>query len=196
MVLDATLASLAEQRFVQPEIIVAEQRPADTLAMALNAALASAHGDWVLFLQAGDRIVGEVLLNEALAWMKRTEAGVAAGEMAHDSGRIVKLRSHVNPLARDFVPRAATFYRRSLFAENGDFENSLVTMAAYELNLRLWKNRVRFKPIPLRIAATPAGPAFDWPACREEIRVRHLYFPAWRCWWWDARSMLRCLLRR
>jgi glycosyltransferase involved in cell wall biosynthesis len=191
-----TLASVADQRFVQPQVLVAEHRAGEAPAVALNAALVSAQGDWVLFLAAGDRVVGDVLLNEALHWMQRTEAGVAAGEMAYDSGRIVKLRAKVNPLARDFVPRAATFYRRSLFAENGDFEVSLHAMAAYELHLRLWKNRVRFKPLPLRIAAAPAAPSFDWRACREEIRVRHLYFPVWRCGWWDARSLLRCLLSR
>lgn len=175
--LEATQASLAEQRAVDPEIIVADQRGGETLGAARNPALARARGDWILFLEAG-------------------EAGVAAGEMAYDSGRIAKLRSHVNPLAGDFVPRAATFYRRTVFAENGDFEVSLATAATYELHLRLWKNHVRFKPLPLRIAAAPAEPRFDWPAAREQIRVRHLYFPAWRCWWWDLRSMLRTLFNR
>jgi glycosyltransferase involved in cell wall biosynthesis len=194
--LDTTLASIADQRFVQPELLVVDQGANETPAVALNTGLARAHGDWVLFLQAGDRMVGEVILNEALNWMKKTEAGVAAGEMAYNSGRIAKLRSRVNPLARNFVGPAATFYRRTLFAENGDFEISLGAMADYELHLRLWKNRVRFKPIPLRIAAGDTEPVFDRRACVEEIRVRHRYFAAWRCWWWDVRSLLRWALAR
>jgi glycosyltransferase involved in cell wall biosynthesis len=194
--LEVTLASIAEQRHVQPEIVVVDCGATETEAVAFNQGLARAHGEWVLFLRAGDRLVGEVTLSEALNWMRKTEAGVAAGEMAYDTGRIVKLRSRVNPVARNFVAPAAAFYRRSLFAENGDFEISLVAMADYEFHLRLWKNRVRFKPIPLRIAAAEAEPVFDWPACREQIRVRHRYFSTWQCWWWDVRSVLRCALRR
>ena len=52
---------------------------------------------------------------------------------------------------------------------------------------------MRFKPLPLRIAACSfrgAPAAGRWRACREEITVRHRYFAPWRCWWWDALSML------
>jgi hypothetical protein len=193
---EATLASIAQQRFVQPEVIVVDRHAGESDAVAWNAGLVQAQGDWVLLLRAGDRLVGDVILSEALNWLRKTEAGIAAGEMAYDSGRIVKLRSHVNPLAQNWVGPAATFYRRSLFAENGDFETSLATMADYEFHLRVWKNRVRFKPIPLRIAAADSEPRFDLAACREQIRVRHRYYPAWRCGWWDVRSVLRCALGR
>src|SRR3954447_9802493 len=46
-----TLASIREQRDVAPELIVIEL--ADSTATALNAGVAAAHGDWVLFLDAG-----------------------------------------------------------------------------------------------------------------------------------------------
>jgi hypothetical protein len=71
-------------------------------------------------------------------------------------------------------------------------------MADYEFNLRLWKNRVRFKPLPLRVVACGAGGLSDvgrWRGCAEEIRARHRYFPAWKCWLWDARSLLRGALK-
>jgi hypothetical protein len=175
---------------------VVDRAATETDAVAWNTGIARAQGEWLLLLHAGDRLVGDVILSEALNWVKKTEAGIAAGEMAYDSGRIVKLRSHVNPLAGNWVAPGATFYRRSLFAENGDFEISLAAMADYEFHLRLWKNRVRFKPIPLRIAAGETEPGFDWAACREQIRVRHRYYAAWRCGWWDLRTVLRCALGR
>jgi hypothetical protein len=153
----------------------------------------------VLFLGANDRLVDDMVLSEALNWMRKTEAGVVVGETARDDGRILKLRGHVNAAAQNFLPRAGAFYRRTLFEENGNFDATLMTTADYELNVRLWKNRVRFKPIPLRIAASevralPKRPR--WQRCREEIRTRHQYFSVARCAWWDALSVARTLFGR
>ena len=214
--LPATLASIWEQRWAGPELIVVDRGSTDgtrewlesqrariaailasgaaTLYDALNEGIAQAQGEWVLLLSAEDRLVGDMVLSEALNWMMKTEAGVAAGEAAYDDGRITKLRSHVNPAARNFVARPATFYRRTLFAENGGFDPAFPTMADYEFNVRLWKNRVRFKPVPLRIAASRSEVTtgrFDGRACREEMQVRHRYFGFWRCVGWDALSLIR-----
>jgi len=72
-------------------------------------------------------------------------------------------------------------------------------MADYDFNLRLWKNHVRFKPVPLRIARCGTRGLSDrgrWQGYREEIRVRHRHFAAWRCWFWDALSVLRFLRKK
>ena len=72
-------------------------------------------------------------------------------------------------------------------------------MADYEFNVRLWKNRVRFKPIPLRIAACGTGGLSDsgrWRGYREEIAVRHRYFSFGRCLGWDALSVVRFLRKQ
>ncbi len=209
------LASIWEQRWAAPELIVVDcgptggpppwfeenrarittrvTAPGATLYDALNQGVEAARGDWLLFLGARDRLVGDMVLSETLNWMKKTEAGVVAGEAASDDGRLAKFRSRVNPIAGEFVPASATFFRRSLFTENGAFDPTLGSMAGYEFTLRLWKNRVRFKPIPLRIAACAPAGAFTWQDAREEIRVRHRYYAAWHCWPWDLRSLLRAV---
>lgn len=167
--------------------------PAGGVYDALNRGIAAAHGEWVQFFSAEARLVGDLVLSEVLNWTKKTEAGVVVGETAYDHGRIEKLSSWVNPIAGNFVPLTSAFYRRSLFEENGSFDVTLPRHADYELNLRLWKNRVRFKPIPLRVVAS-AAPARDGrarTAWQEEIRARHRYFPTLRCVAWDARSIVR-----
>jgi glycosyltransferase involved in cell wall biosynthesis len=219
--LPAALASVWEQRWITPELIVIDggstngtrewlesqreriatlvSEPDGGVYDAMNKGIAAAHGEWVLFLGADDRLMGEMVLSEALNWMKKTEAGVAAGEAAYDDGRIYKLRSHVNPLARNFVHHQAAFYRRSLFGENGTFDASLAVMGDYDFNLRLWKNRVRFKPLPLRIAACGVRGLSDsghWLGYREEITVRHRYFSTPRCLLWDVLSMVRFLRKK
>jgi glycosyltransferase involved in cell wall biosynthesis len=213
--LPAALASVWTQQGVSLETIVVDRGSGDetrdwlerearrvtTLAVsadtplheALNRGIAAARGEWIYLFGPHDRLVGDRVLSETLNWMRKTESGVVAGEAAADDGRLRKLRAGVNPLAGDFAPRSATFYRRSLFEENGGFDPAFTARAAYEFHLRLWKNRVRFKPIPLRIAACAAEPPATWAAGREEIRARHLYFSAGRCLFWDALSLLRGL---
>ena len=219
--LQAALASVWAQLHVHPEIIVIDggstdgtrewltaqrarlatlvSEPDDGIYHAMNKGVARATGEWILFLGADDRLVGDMVLSESLNWMNKTEAGVAAGEVAYDDGRIYKLRSNVNPCARNFVHHQGTFYRRSLFAENDAFDTSLAVMADYEFNVRLWKNRVRFKPIPLRIAACGTGGVSDsgcWRGYREEIAVRHRYFSFGRCLVWDALSVVRYVRKK
>jgi GT2 family glycosyltransferase len=191
---DETRAWLETQRARLAAVLLAP--PGESAGAALNRGLSAAHGEWLLLLEAGDRVVGDQVLSEALNWLKRTEAGVAGAEVAYNTGEIAKLRSRVNPLRGEFLPAAATFYRRTLFAENGELDPALDHQERYELHARLWKHRVRFKPVPLRITAAEHPPPFSWNSCREEIRVRHRYFSTWRCLGWDLLSLLHWLRHR
>ncbi|MBI5690674.1 MAG: glycosyltransferase [Verrucomicrobia bacterium] len=214
--LASALDSVWEQRHVTPEVIVIDGASTDgTVAWlearrarlgafvsepdggvyeAMNKGVARATGEWVYFLGSDDRLAGDMVLSEVGNWMRKTEAGVVVGEAAFDDGRIYKLRSQVNTIARNFVHHQGAFYRRTLFEENGGFDASLAVQADYDFNVRLWKGRVRFKPIPLRVAACGIGGVSDggdWRVYREEITVRHRYFSVARSLPWDALAVLR-----
>lgn len=219
--LHAALASVWEQRDVQLETIVIDggstdgtrtwlesrrrrfatlvSEPDSGVYDAMNKGIAAARHDWVIFLGADDRLVGDRVLSESMNWARKTESGVMAGEAAYNDGRIYKLHSQVNPIVRNFVHHQAAFYRRTLFEDHGRFDTSLGVMADYDFNVRVWKGRVRFKPIPLRIAACGTGGVSDsgrWRVYREEIAVRHRYFAAWRCWFWDGLSLVRFVRKK
>jgi glycosyltransferase involved in cell wall biosynthesis len=219
--LRAALDSVWEQRHVHVEIVVVDGDSGDgsrewleserwriaTLVSepdggvydAMNKGIARARGEWIYFLGSDDRLAGNMVLSETVHWMKQTEAGVVAGNVAFDDGRIYTLHSRVNTIARNFVHHQAAFYRRTLFEENGGFDTSLAMMADFDFNLRLWERGVRFTPIPLRIAVCGTGgisDSGDWRSYREEMSVRHRHFPLLRALPWDALSIVRFLRKQ
>ncbi|MDB6169781.1 MAG: glycosyl transferase family 2 [Verrucomicrobia bacterium] len=219
--LHSALASVWNQRGVQPELIVVDgastdgtvpwlesrraqiatliSEPDNGVYAAMNKGLAAARGEWVLFLGSDDELGGEIALSEMLAFLRSTGSGVVVGETGYRDGRVYRLAAAPRPIARNFVHHQGAFYRRTLFLENGGFDGSLAIMADYDFNLRLWKNHVRFKPASLRIATCSPGGLSDagrWRGYREEIGVRHRHFAAWRCVAWDALTVIRYLRKK
>lgn len=165
---------------------------------AMNKGIAAARGDWVLFLGAGDLLATGVL-SHLDSLLRQSDAGVIVGEASYDDGRTYPLAEPWTAVRRNFVHHQAAFYQRMLFTAHGRFDAGLRIMADYEFNLRLLRAGVRFRSVPVRVAACTSGGLSDagrWSSYREEITVRHRYFPAWQCWPWDLGSIARYIRKK
>jgi glycosyltransferase involved in cell wall biosynthesis len=150
-----------------------------------------ARGRWLLFLGADDRLDTPEVLARARAGIGDATGRVCCGEAVYDDGRV--WRPGHRHIRRSFVHHQACFYHHSLLAATA-YDEGLRFQADYDLNLRLWRAGVPFVPLALRVSRCGTGGLSDggrWANYREEITVRHRHFPAWRCWPWDAGSVVR-----
>lgn len=183
----------------RPRIAVLVSETDGGIYDAMNKGVAAAKGEWVLFLGADDRLAQPDILATATRELAHTAAGIVVGEARFDDGRIYACAGTPAAVRRNFIHHQAAFYRRTLFALRGGFDTRLRIQADYDHNLRLLRAGEKIIPLPLRISDCTGGGLSDsgrWANYREEITVRHRHFPAWRCWLWDALSVVRCLRKK
>lgn len=165
---------------------------------AMNKGIRLSRGHWLLFLGADDRLAGADMLARVRAAIGPATGGVFCGEAQYTDGRVYQLADRPWLAARNFVHHQAAFYHRSCFAGR-EYDLSLPIQSDYDLNLCLWRAGMRFVPLAVRVAVCGPGGLSDggsWANYRDEIRVRHRHFPAWRCWPWDLGSVVRCLRKK
>lgn len=177
---------------------VADSAPDHGIYDAMNKALRSARGDWILFLGADDRLASDDVLNRAGTALSQSPADIVSGTARFDDGRVYPARPDA-AIRRNFLHHQATFYRRRLLDRHGPFDTSLRLQADYDLNLRMLRAGARVAPLPILVALCASGGASDaghWTNYREEITVRHRHYPIWRCLPWDGLAVLRFLRKR
>lgn len=122
------------------------RQPNDGLAAARNAGLEQASGEFVLFLDADDR-----LLPDAVATGLRELAAAPEAEMTAGTWRLIGEEGEPVPAAAPEVPEeafpallescfistpAAVLYRRRLFEQIGGFDPSVSASADYDVYLK------------------------------------------------------------
>lgn len=150
---------------------------------AMNKGLAHANGDWVLFLNAGDFLMPDVL---ARAFAELSDADVAYGDMffarSPSNSRLVRYPdgSEVTPTFFLFrsLPHQATFISRELLRKAGGYSEDyrIVSDSKFFLDCAL-SGTVRFKHFAFPVSVFATGGVSTDPDKLEsglEERVRWL----------------------
>ncbi len=176
--------------------------PDEGIYDAMNKGLALAQGEYVIFMNGGDRFISE----EALEWVDASpKRDLIYGDIVFDdlNGKRAYYPDQVAAgyLLKNMVPHQATFYRRSLFEQFGTYDTSYRIAADYDLYVRLLEiGKVSHHHInrPLAIFnrnGVSTSKHHRQIKKRENHHIRMKYFPRYR-WTMKAwRQSLRNLAK-
>jgi glycosyltransferase involved in cell wall biosynthesis len=191
-----------------------ESNPDTGIYQAWNRALAHASGDWVIFLGADDYLYAAEVLERVATGLNALpeSAEIAYGRLAvvtRDGRPVEELGMPWPQAARRLaqvmsLPHPAVFYRRSVFARAGGFDETFRIAGDYEFLLRALRGReAHFLP-EVTVSAMRAGgasldPSKTWTVLAETYRARRLNvspLPAPLWLWAVAKVCVRTLLLR
>lgn len=169
---------------------------------AMNKGIARAQGDYVVFMNAGDRFASDSVLQQVAAVVG---PDLIYGDICWDSddGSITRFPDQVSLryFLDDMLGHQATFYRRELFERIGDYDTSYRIAGDYEWNVRLFASGdVSTCHVAEPFAVFSLGGVSSNKRMRrlkkqENHRVRKQYYPAYRwslkCWRQELRGWLR-----
>jgi putative colanic acid biosynthesis glycosyltransferase len=163
---------------------------------AMNRALASATGDWILFLGADDALASADALETALQSLSRNADArvICAAAMNTDrpSRKIRGLNCTRLTTAlywRNEMHHQGVLYHRSLFQE-ARFDTRFRILADYAFNLDLLKAKTPWVSSPVllsRCGSEGISKTFAWRLYKEELRLKQGRIPFWagvlNCLW-------------
>jgi len=156
---------------------------------AMNKGIERATGDYLVFLNAGDKFYSESVLERV---SRTSSVDLIFGDLAcQEADGNVTIKSFPETLPPDFLrhnmlPHQASFFRRGLFQEYGGYDTSYRIAGDYELFCRLLrKGNISTARIPAILAIFSIGGISSDRAYRnlrklENHRVRKDYFPLYR----------------
>lgn len=192
VVKDAGSTDNSIQRYAMPSpgyspIVIC--KPDRGIYDAMNQALETVHGKYVLFLNAGDTFYDQTVLSQLAPLC----AGAGAAELVYTDYAVEGGRSRVrNPskmsrfsLFRTTLCHQACFIMRDCYSELGNFNSTLRVFGDYDFLLRLiLRPQARYRYVPMISTTFLGGGVSSDPALfglmrREVTGLRQKYFSGW-----------------
>lgn len=171
------------------------------ISAAFNEGLAAASGEWIWFLNGGDRMHEALDPAWLLALLRRTQADVVTGAVQFDGEakpRVLPHASYQWPLIACWLAHPATLVRRELLVRAGGFDEKLRIAMDYDLWFRVLRRPVVVDAISVPIARFDTGgiserASYRAIARREEAKVvlRHAPSLVWSGFWLGLRIVRR-----
>jgi len=200
---DGSVAWLQDQA---PDFFSSE--PDSGIYDAMNKAVAAAKGEWLFFLNAGDRfadsrVLADIAAEIDMATNAAIRPSIVYGDVVYfgDKGR---RRRRFNWLTRSRLVfgdlcHQATFVRRDLFVAQGGFDTTLRYNADFDWFIKAFRGGAQLHYVPRDIALFHDAGAHvlnheKSEAERNVVRARYCRRPLWLLGHWALRLELR--LRR
>ncbi len=178
---DGTLDILAEY---SSKISCLVSEPDGGIYDAMNKGIQRATGEFLLFLNGGDYLADEQVL-EVVASVPRRDVLYGDMRCVRPNGETF-VRSFPDELTSAFLlrhrlPHQSAFFRRSLFAEYGNYDTSFRIAADYDLFVRLlYAHKASYFHIPCVVSVFKTGGASAQSRALGKIEnhyIRKKHFP-------------------
>jgi len=164
--------------------------PDDGLYDAMNKGVNAATGNFLLFLNAGDYLVHDRVIENCVTLMSNVNepADVFYGSVLlynaeNGAGRLWAPKQKTRPgLFKTCLPHPATFFSRQSFEKNGLFDTSFKIAGDYEWFIRgMEKNNIRYAHIDALVTLFNKGGVsthvdFQQQHKNEKKRIYHMHY--------------------
>lgn len=194
---DGTLDILGEHR-ASMAVLVSE--PDRGIYDAMNKGIAHARGDYLVFMNGGDRFASDQVLD----WVSQApEADLICGDIFIDriGGNIARAPDELSEayLMHRTIHHQASFHRRQLFETFGPYDTRYRIRGDYEFFVRVCASgKVSYHHLPRPLAVfsktgVSSLPEHELTRERENHRARKTHFPKYR---WSLKALRRGLRLR
>lgn len=145
---------------------------------AMNKGLNLAKGDFIYFLGADDQLHTKNTIHDVFYSLKNLETDLIFGNILYTDGKKFTSTFNNSLLIRNTLHHQAAFYASQLF-QNYRFDTSRKVLADYEMNLILYKKKIRsiyVNQIVAQCGNMGISKTYKWSTYYEEYLIKKSIF--------------------